>query len=804
MSILKNYKQKFSAFLLIIPTLLIIGLFIPNVQAGPYVPEDHPNNEWHWEVDEGDTLILEGEFIITNYTSGDVIMMFRDIWIYNITSIANVTTDYLGTHEFSQVMATQCYYNVTAVELQAYGPSEEIALFGYNSTDTIKHKIRAGRSGLPYILPINGSNGLEVDILAPIINDSLYNPIGNNNTFNLFDSYTPNSITNRIYFSNSTDGYFSEGYYYDNGTMNTASAYLMANIDGPMLINATMKQVFDYDITNEVEWSVDVGNKFYYDYFEGVEPDDTIDIMAEVTSISEVLCEKDNNGFMEDPVQMVYQAVFADIYGWNGTAYELDGSNFPIGMANNFYPQYFNNEPSLFNILYPSNSVLEDYKFMWNEDTLPILNAPFDEIVYIENGELEVILSNSTGPDLARSVVDTSTGVVQSMLMKSDDDYTYYEIKSSSDVDWYYDPGDVIYLKNNDREHFRDLRVTLEATSTLFMNMSELFEDLNLMGIPVTLPSSQPELQFFSCIFADIQEWDSSTYSWLPDKSDIFAIANIYWPISPLSFEFGPPVLMPESTTADELRGIFDVFGTNYDDITENPGHITLRNTALDRELNFHFDSTTGVITMMEGWVIEPGPGSDWSYMSLYPKFYKQLSTGPNSFTLNSDHPPETTVDVAVNVGVGASPGAFIYNYFTMSPVNATLPTNVTVLGYVDMLFTNPSIISGNITMTINLPSSVDLNDMAMLFYGYNMSGTDEWDLAPPEFYLHNAIFDNVTNSIILSIEPWDEGIIAAIAYISVEGAGGIPGYDLFLLGLTIIIMSALAVRKMQIRKKII
>ncbi|MBN1214161.1 MAG: hypothetical protein JXA99_01840 [Candidatus Lokiarchaeota archaeon] len=152
-------------------------------------------------------------------------MMFRDIWIYDITSIENVTLNWLGTNIFSQLNATQCYYNTTLGLLEVYENSRELGLFGYHNTDTIQHKLRAGENGVPFILPINGTKGLEVDVMADIINSSCYSPEGNPG-INLFDSYSSDTLLNRIYFSNSSDGYFSDIYYYENGTLDHASVEL--------------------------------------------------------------------------------------------------------------------------------------------------------------------------------------------------------------------------------------------------------------------------------------------------------------------------------------------------------------------------------------------------------------------------------------------------------------------------------------------------------------------------------------------------------------------------------------------------
>jgi len=804
MKISKRNRPLVLISLILFPMVIILCSFSLSVQAGPVIPEPDPENGWHWDVDVGDQIYFEGEFILTNSTNGEVYAMWKDIWIYNITTIEDVIIDWLGTHEFSQVNATQCYYNVTdgVNELEAYDESSELALFGYDTLDST-YRIRAGNNGMPFILPINGSSGVEVDILAPIINETFYGPMGNM-AFNAFDNYSFDVGLNRIHFWNSTDGFFSDAYYYDNGTMEYGEAYLMAFMGGsPVYINATMTQVFDYDIIDEIIWGVNVGDDIYYDWYEGSGGmGEAYDVKVHITSISDVLLEKTKNSFSgeeDDPVYMVFQSVFADILIWNGTDYEIDISNVPIGTSNNFYPQYFDEMgPSMFNFLYPNNFILEDFEFMWNNDTLRIWDAPFDEIYYYENGDLRSIAKNATSGEFYESIVDKSTGIVQSVFMKQGSGILFYEIKSQSLVDWSVNPGDVLYYKNNEEE-FRDVRATILGTYSYYANMSELFAPIGL-----SLPSGQPEHQFFSCINASFDEWDSNTETWIYDETKILAIANIYWPISPLQFEYGPPLLMPQGTTSPELSDLFDVYSSVYDVITYSSGHVLLRNSTLDRELNLYFDETSGRVTMMYGWVRQPIPGSDWNYMSIYPKFYEALTPGVlNHIVFDTDFPSGITVSMDVDVGPTGAGAALIYNYFTMNPVNVSLP-NGTAMAYFDQLFAHHSLISGNITMTITLPTSIDLSEMIFFFYAFNMSGTLEWDSPPPEFYIDSVTYNFLTNTITLEMPAWDRSIISAMAYFPIEDIPDtveeIPGYNIFFISLLIIISSGIVIRK--VRKK--
>ncbi|MFX1453911.1 MAG: hypothetical protein ACFFDB_00915 [Promethearchaeota archaeon] len=769
MKFLKRDKRILLIFLISFPMIMILGSSIINAKGGPFIPEPHADNDWHWEVDVGDQMYFEGKFIIANASTGEITMMWKDIWIYNITSIENVTVDWLGSTLVSQVNATQNYYNVTSAQLVAYGPSSEIALFGYNSTDPITHRIRAGMSGLPLILPINGTSGLQVDILDDIINETYYTPMAQMGIYNLFDFYFSNPISNNIYFSNSTDNFFTSGFYYNNGTLNTGSAYMKVQMgNGTMTVNATMTQVFDYDITDEVQWGVNIGDTFVYDWYDGSDWFDIADeVLVNITDISEEMFEKNKNGFSEEPIQMAYQIVSADLFLWNGTDYEQVEWDIPVGIANNFYPQYFDmSGPNLFNFLYPISAGKDDFLFMWNNDTLRIWEAPFDEFYYTENGYFESYLVNSTGNGYVWNIVDKATGIVQSNLMVQDSNVLHYEIKTQTLVNWSVNVGDTIYYKNNGEE-FQEIRATITGLYNAYANMSAMIEYYATMGITINLPMEQPEFQFFSYLDASFELWDAITQSWIPDTTHPFVMANIYWPISPMSFQFGPPLLLPEGTTSSELNTIFDFFGDIYDDIIYSPGYVAMTNTTLDRTLHFHFNETTGRVNMMYGWNKNPGPVSQWSYMSIYPKFYRALNIGSNSFTMKTDFPTGIVIDFDLNIsGTGE---AIIYNFFDKNPVNVSLPEG-TPLGYFDQLHTNYTAISGNITMTITLPPSINVSEMIFFFYAYNMSGSYNWDAPPPEFYLNSVTFDTITNSIIIEMEPFMfyRGIVSGIAYVSI------------------------------------
>ncbi|MFW9902160.1 MAG: hypothetical protein ACFFDY_12920, partial [Candidatus Thorarchaeota archaeon] len=125
-----------------------------------------------------------------------------------------------------------------------------------------------------------------------------------------------------------------------------------------------------------------------------------------------------------------------------------------------------------------------------------------------------------------------------------------------------------------------------------------------------------------------------------------------------------------------------------------------------------------------------------------------------------------------------------------------------TAFAFFDQLMINYSAIVGNVTMTMIIPSSIDLSTVGFFFYAYNMSGTEQWDPAPPEFYATSVIYNLVANTITIQMPTFPFGLISAMAYLDSEDLPPeIPGYDLFFLSLAIITVSAILVKKIHKKK---
>ena len=804
MNKLKTKKQSILVLIIGLTIAINLNFLVMPIKAGPYIPEEHINNGWHWGVDVGDELYFEMEIIGTNATSGEVTMMFRDIWIYNLTSIENVTIDWLGTHNFSQIDATQCFYNLTSDELEPYGDPSEFALFGYNNSDDIQHRYRAGESPIPYVLPLNGSSNLEVDILAPILNETLYYPLSQE-FFNYFDSYSYNTGDNSITFTNSTDDYYiSNEYNSTDGTLQYSEGYFKVDSDDPMLINITLTRVSDYDITDEIEWGVEVGDKIYYDYTEEGEYDDFEFVITEIT---DVMLDKSFNSFFEEDIPMIFEVVYANFSTWDGTQYTLEEEDMPIGCANNFYPQYMGSESNELMILIPNNTLREDIEFMWNLDTMRIMEMSVTEIDLTENGNFELTMQGSSSNFMVNIVIEKSTGITQSFLMRDGSDLVYYEIKNMTLVEWDVEIGDVVYYKQNFDNGETYSRATIIATYGEFANLTEW--ELDSGGLFMTIPG-QPELQFFKVVIADFEEFDEETGTWQYKGDDLFLEANTYWPISPTAMFGGtsPPLFIPLGFTGEDFEDLLGMLSSVFDEMTFTEGRANLRNSTLDKEYDTYIDISTGQITFMGGWMNMPGgDDTDWMYMTLYPMHNETLHSGTNSISVPSDAVSEIAVSnieiITNNTGIEIVNALLAYN-----PTNTSI-TNGTVLYYSDLFITNSTGLE-NLTLYVKFDGAFDINDYNLTFWAWNMSGNNQWEAAPPEEVADIIVYNYADNSLTIYFPVEGSSgplsIIMAISYIYIGSGttpGGIPGYPLLLtLGMLSIGLIALIVIHLKKTKK--
>lgn len=412
----RSNKAILLILILCIPTTILIAIISTNVHATEYIPEENLDNKWYWhdDIQVDDILIYKTENSIKNLTSGKMMVMSKELMIYNITGFKNATSMF-GYGDISYINGTWNYYNCTSDKIipsSIFGPTpHNIAGFGFNNSGSFREYYEAELFTPNCIfLPINGSRGLEVDVIADIINNSYFYLLGLAGYIPQFDSYSTNTAPdkNNIYFEDTSSNYFLNATYYDNGTLRyyEGSYFIFQDVNTILEYNFTQKIVFSYNITDEVEWDVNVGDTFYYGSY-GYEQ------KIVVSGFKNDIYEQ--KGIYGSTWQC-YEAVLINKSVWNSTTEKYDPVGTPNStnsLANNFYPWKSAGGSPLFMRKYTE---IEDLEFMWNNYTHEVEDAayfPFDEIYHkIENGYFVTKMKNSNNIyDKFELIYDKATGI---------------------------------------------------------------------------------------------------------------------------------------------------------------------------------------------------------------------------------------------------------------------------------------------------------------------------------------------------------------------------------------------------------
>ncbi|MHA2254352.1 MAG: hypothetical protein ACXAD7_28675, partial [Candidatus Kariarchaeaceae archaeon] len=570
-------------------------------------------------------------------------------------------------------------------------------------------------------------------------------------------------------------GYYLNASYYPNGTIKDVEGSMLAPFgddDEQMLLNISAYRVFDYDITDEVTWGVDVDDEFIYDYAENRYEDDyyadgddenrgkfASEVKMIITKFNETTFWLEGNGFGDEnnTSPMVFQGVYADIYFWNISLnmFVLEMHNYLIGAANNFYSMMIREGPQF---VIPTSATQEDFEYMFNPDILEERDMDFDEMSITWGNIIHFKMWNSTGSEIVKVNINSTNGVFMSYLMNSTHSFSYYELKNMTYIEWGVDIGEQFYFKEYGEEGEREIRVTIVGFGYLFDNISFYLE--NFGGMP--LPVGQPELQFFSAVFGIIHHWDRMMEMWFLDSGPLgptgappppiirpIAAANKYWAIAPQMLSHGPPILVPNGTTGydPEFQILFDAMGNMYDEIGYGLDWAYLRNTTANTHMQYNFSANTGTTTMIRGWMYNYDDYFGyytWNFFSTYLENSVFLAPGLNLIPLQSLFVSDLSITAEITV---SGPGAeFIYALNSLNPVPDDLPLG-TALGYLDLKITNYTLLTANMTLIITFPSTVDLSTYYPYFWAWNMDGMNNWNGAPQEFY-DAIIYDYTTNSV--------------------------------------------------------
>ncbi|MFX1340708.1 MAG: hypothetical protein ACFFDK_19010, partial [Promethearchaeota archaeon] len=451
----KNQKKKSLLIIILIafPLSMLFGFLIPKARGETYVPEKSAYNNWNWKVSEGNILAFEVELTMKENDTGELFYQSKYLEILNISSIVNTTADLMGPSEVSQINATRMFYNCTSKKPEQIPGADpfQIAMFSYNVTDAPHERYFTGEFIFaPLVLPLNGSelDSSLVDILNKTFFYNVYK-MGIMNSVNeggFNEEYNP-GIDQIWYHNTSLDYFMNFTYYANNGTLQSAGMdFLMYFTEGKgdgrwMTVTYLVQRVFDYDITDEVEWGVEKGDTLY---FGRGSDDETAEVKIDITDIS---CMEVEFPLMGQEMAQTFEIVWGNTSTWNGASYEPGEENVPLGIANNFYPlhPYILGSEEFIPILFPNNTVFEDWSFEFNNFTEEHSNFGkvliHDEIVVeflISEEDIHVVLNIDQDTGILKLLTFEQEGLLEMVLFRKNvtvlQDSVRYDTELYSDL----------------------------------------------------------------------------------------------------------------------------------------------------------------------------------------------------------------------------------------------------------------------------------------------------------------------------------------------------------------------------------
>ncbi|MFX1237684.1 MAG: hypothetical protein ACFE8P_08175, partial [Promethearchaeota archaeon] len=428
------------------------------------------NNNWAWHDDIiPDTKIIYDEETIVTDSMGNVFVSYKIRKIVNITKIENVSLDggeYPPYGNTSVVFGTECYYNCTSSQLIAYNMTDiygdetnetiPLAMFGYNASVDKAHCLGYYRSPAILIIPLNNS-ALNLDAIAQIINATYYWPFAEFGYINKFDSISVNAGKKQVSFQNTTEGYFLNATFFNNGTVNEIDAEFLMSIGGEngtmemATIKTKIRRAFDYDLVDEVSWDFSVGDELYYgdnarwSYWNGSY--EVID--GRYNEVKITIDEIDVGLF---PVyaswgfeyMQCFSYVFANISFWNPVTQQYEPKGEPVMMG-------------LANELVPANMMI---LMGGMEDQFPLgRNILDDEPILFVNDEWSLTVAyNSSYMDWDNKILEVLYGGIP-----TGDYYRIYDVQNN-------DYNNItIYVEDwGDNPDFYDINLTTSNTISIF------------------------------------------------------------------------------------------------------------------------------------------------------------------------------------------------------------------------------------------------------------------------------------------------------------------------------------------------
>ncbi|MBD3228305.1 MAG: hypothetical protein GF329_08950, partial [Candidatus Lokiarchaeota archaeon] len=262
-----------------------------------------PSDDVQWGFDSGETVGWKHDYHINGSLNK------TEVLYYNISGFVY---GLYGGDDYYYVNLSRYYFNLTENTLKENKTADPL-----NSSVVISYALfpqwNAIPPYVPYFIPKN-STGLHLDYHAQLFANFLDEPDW------LGYIEDPDIIANNgedhIYIANTTTSEYVRLYYYNNGTLRTASVGI--NSSGNFYTH-NYTRTFDFNPIDEVQWPVEVGDVLYARW--------DMNLKAEVVDF--------NNTYFEGVG--VVQEVIANVSKWDdASGWVLHKENETIGRANDY------------------------------------------------------------------------------------------------------------------------------------------------------------------------------------------------------------------------------------------------------------------------------------------------------------------------------------------------------------------------------------------------------------------------------------------------------------------------------------
>jgi hypothetical protein len=293
----KNYKIAILLIISILSTSLLIFGNVISVRATDFEPKpDQPNEDFSWNFTKGDLIGFDYQMFMNDTDMSFIYMSeMGGPQIFNITDFGY--TNISGSFYYN-VKAKQAFYNANKSIIEENPIAKEVMFSCINFTngemywnsDQIEGFLH-GNIGINFFVPHNGTD-LALEWCAYALNETTFSETFYKTMIEI------KTETNEIIYTNSTTNDYIALKYYENGTLESMEMFsengTLFQMPGvPQNTNLTYKvlRTNDFNPVDEVEWGIDIGDIYIYNWDDEIRKFEIVDQMEEtfgMTSISEV------------------------------------------------------------------------------------------------------------------------------------------------------------------------------------------------------------------------------------------------------------------------------------------------------------------------------------------------------------------------------------------------------------------------------------------------------------------------------------------------------------------------------------